>query len=82
MIKLPEGVSAIIVFKGLFGFQRTSMMVNSETIIKAAKMLGGSNRDFRILPISSKTTYMKMPDPKIAWDEGMTLNEFEEYLND
>lgn len=82
MNNLPEGVSAIIVLKALSGFQRTSMMVNSETIIKEAKMLSGSHRDFRILPISSKTTYMQMPDPKIAWDEGMTLNEFEDYLND
>ena len=82
MNNLPEGVSVIIVLKGLFGFQRTSMMVKSETIVKAANMLSGSHRDFRILPISSKTTYLKMPDPKTAWDEGMTLNEFEEYLND
>lgn len=82
MNNLPEGVSAIIVLKALSGFQRTSMMVNSETIIKEAKMLSGSHRDFRILPLSSETTYMQMPDPKIAWDEGMTLNEFEDYLND
>lgn len=82
MNNLPEGVSAIIVLKALSGFQRTSMMVNSETIIKEAKMLSGSHRDFRILPIRSETTYMQMPDPKIAWDEGMTLNEFEDYLND
>ncbi|XAO54478.1 hypothetical protein [Yersinia phage vB_YenM_P8] len=82
MNNLPEGVSAIIVLKALSGFQRTSMMVNSETIIKEAKMLSGSHRDFRILPISSKTTYMQMPDPKIAWDEGMTLDEFLDYLND
>lgn len=82
MNNLPEGVSAIIVLKALSGFQRTSMMVNSETIIKEAKMLSGSHRDFRILPISSKTTYMQMPDPKIAWAEGMTLDEFLDYLND
>ena len=82
MNNLPEGVSAIIVLKALSGFQRTSMLVNSETIIKEAKMLSGSHRDFRILPISSKTTYMQMPDPKIAWDEGMTLDEFLDYLND
>ncbi|AWD91223.1 hypothetical protein [Escherichia phage CLB_P2] len=82
MSNLPEDVSVIIVLKALAGFQRTPMMNNSETIIKAANMLSGSHRDFRIFPISSKTTYMKMPDPKIAWDEGMTLNEFEDYLND
>lgn len=82
MNNLPEGVSAIIVFRGLLGIQRTSIMVNSETIIKAATMLGGSNRGFKIFPISSETTYAKMPDMRTAWNEGMTLNEFEEYLND
>ena len=82
MNNLPEGVSAIIVLKALSGFQRTSMMVNSATIIKEAKRLRGSHYDFRILPISSKTTYARMPDPKIAWAEGMTLDEFLDYLND
>ena len=82
MNNLPEGVSAIIVLKALSGFQRTSMMVNSETIIKEAKMLRGSHHDFRIFPISSETTYARMPDPKIAWAEGMTLDEFLDYLND
>lgn len=84
MNNLPEGVSAIIVFKGPFihGVQRTTIMNKSETIIKAANMLGDSNRDFRIFPISSETTYCRMPHLKTAWNEGMTLNEFEDYLND
>ena len=84
MINLPEGVAAIIVFKGPFihGVQRTPIMVNSKTIIKTATMLGGSNREFRIFPISSATTYAKMPDMRTAWNEGMTLTEFEDYLND
>lgn len=82
MNNLPEGVAAIIVFKGLFGLQRTPMMNNIETIIKVAEMLSGSRRDSRIFPISSETTYARMPDMRTVWNEGMTLNEFEEYLND
>ncbi|AWD92140.1 hypothetical protein KNT86_gp213 [Enterobacteria phage vB_EcoM_IME341] len=82
MSNLPEDVSVIIVLKALAGFQRTPMMDNIETIIKAVKRLSVIHRDFRIFPISSETTYMKMPNPKTAWDEGMTLNEFEDYLND
>lgn len=82
MINLPEGVSVIMTFKEFDGtIHRTNKMTQRYIIAKACVSFRESNREFRIYPINSKTKYTKVPTDR-AWKEGMTLKEFEDYLND
>lgn len=62
-------------------FVRTHKLSKGLTIQRAARCFAGSNREFRIYPINSKTKYTKV-STEVAWKEGMTIEEFEEYLYD
>lgn len=82
MINLPEGVSVIITYRDLYDNTLHSVHKITQPYIIAKTCIGFRDmcREFRIYPISSKTKYTKV-DIYEAWDEGLTLNEFEEYLN-
>lgn len=82
MINMPKDVSVILTFKEFDGkIHRTNKMTQGFIIAKACIFFRESKRDFRIYPIASKTKYNKVPT-ELAWNEGMTLPEFEDYLND
>ena len=82
MLNLPEDVSVIMTFKECDNkIHRVRKMTQGFIIAKACISFRESNRDFRIYPIASKTKYTKV-STELAWNEGMTLPEFEEYLND
>lgn len=80
---MPDGVSVIMVAKEPYNghLVRTNKLTQAFIVNKAAMHFAGSNREFRIYPIDSKTKYTKVPT-ELAWKEGMTLEEFEDYLND
>lgn len=82
MNDLPEGVSVIIAYKEHWGHElhRTRKLSQNFTVQRACRILSTTCREFRVYPISSKTKYTKVPT-ELAWDEGMTLEEFKEYLN-
>ncbi|AKU43715.1 hypothetical protein CPT_Merlin69 [Citrobacter phage Merlin] len=82
MLNLPEDVSVIMTFKEFDGkIHRVRKMTQGFIIAKACVAFRESRRDFRIFPMNSKTKYTKV-STELAWNEGMTLSEFEEYLND
>ncbi|BAQ22720.1 hypothetical protein AU156_gp070 [Edwardsiella phage PEi20] len=82
MLNLPEGVSVIMTYVEYNNkLCRTRKMTQGYAIAKACIAFRETNRKFRIYPISSKTKYTKV-NTSTAWNEGMTLKEFEEYLND
>lgn len=83
MIKLPSGISVIIVAKEPYNghLVRTKKFTQGYSVEKASEHFAGSGREFRIYPIDSKTKYTKVPT-ELAWKEGMSLEEFEDYLND
>ncbi|UIS65588.1 hypothetical protein PP425_gp073 [Enterobacter phage vB_EclM_Q7622] len=84
---LPEGVSVFLVYKvppekQTHYFHELSRKISQtkflELILKNVLKQG---IDFRIYPIASKTKYTRV-HPDVAWNEGMNLEEFKEYLND
>lgn len=81
MINLPKDVLVLVVFKDFNGkINKTTLMTKCSSVMKCAKMLTESNRDFRIFPTNFKTS--SIIKVKHAWNEGLTLEEFKEYLNE
>lgn len=82
MINLPEGVSVIITYQDHYDNVLRSVHKITQPYLVAKTCIGFRDigKEFRIYPINSKTKYTKV-DICEAWNEGMTLNEFEEYLN-
>lgn len=82
---LPEGVSVFIVFE-LPWYKQTHSKYALSCKISQGRFLerlinANKGPEFRLLPVSSKLKYTQV-QPDVAWAEGLTLKEFEEYLND
>ncbi|BBC78111.1 Hypothetical protein KNT65_gp063 [Escherichia phage EcS1] len=82
MIELPEGVSAILTAKCEDGSidrsQKISQSVFLNNVIKEVQRFWP---EIRIYLIDSKIKYTHVTTEE-AWDNGRTLEELEEYLND
>lgn len=81
-IILPEDVRVVLIVKeynGVLG--RTSEMQYFHSILRGVKCFEDSKRDCRIFPVKVDT-HPSSFSLKYAWDEGLTLEEFKEYLYD
>lgn len=81
--ELPEGVSVFIAYPKQIDFWHSQILlshkINQMRFLKANIDLHGSKK-IRLYPVDSKIKYTEVK-PYEAWNEGMTLEEFEEYLN-
>lgn len=82
-IELPEGVAVIVSYKHTYanGIRRAHKISHGYYLQRTLNYFISMGYEFRIYPMCTKTKYTKI-DTWEAWAEGMTLDEFLDYLND